>query len=84
MRSFVSTAVCLAVVACLMLGGEVDGLPVAKLLQSRQQQAPGTPLFLDAPACDSYQCSVIYHPGDNATAHWTDAPDGNVNLDLSE
>lgn len=53
-------------------------------LQSRQQQTAGTPLFLDEPSCDSYQCTVVYYPGDNATAHWLDAPSGNVNLTMRE
>lgn len=55
----------------------------AKIL-SRQQQAPGTPLFLDEPSCDSYQCAVTFKPGDNATAHWLNAPAGNVVLVMSE
>lgn len=51
-------------------------------LHSRQQQQPGTPLFLDEPACGFYQCSISWYPGQNVTAHWLDAPDGNVILDL--
>lgn len=51
-------------------------------LKSRQQQDSGTPLFLDEPSCDFYQCAVTYYPGDNATAHWLDAPTGNVILQM--
>lgn len=53
-------------------------------LKSRQQQSSGTPLFLDEPSCDFYQCAITYYPGDNATAHWTDAPSGNVILEMRE
>lgn len=56
--------------------------PVEVNLQSRQQQQPGTPLFLDEPACGFFQCSITWYPGQNVTAHWLDAPEGNVVLDL--
>lgn len=54
------------------------------VLAARQTQDAGSPLYLDEPSCGYYQCNVTYHPGDNATAHWLDAPEGNVVLDMSK
>lgn len=53
-----------------------------KALAVRQQQDANTPLYLDEPSCDSYQCAITWKPGQNATANWLNAPDGNVILDL--
>lgn len=89
MRAIIATAVSVAaglsVTAVLAISkpeGAAAAAAAAGHLVARQQQDKNTPLYLDEPACDSYQCSVIYHPGDNATAHWLNAPTGNVNLDL--
>ncbi|PWN90570.1 hypothetical protein FA10DRAFT_260382 [Acaromyces ingoldii] len=59
-------------------------LPAASVrgLVSRQQQDANSPLYLNEPSCDSYQCSITWKPGQNATANWLNAPDGNVVLDL--
>ena len=54
------------------------------VLKARQTQAVGTPLYLDEPSCDSYQCAVTKVPGDTLTAHWLDAPAGNVVLTMRE
>ncbi|UZJ52537.1 hypothetical protein CBS101457_001857 [Exobasidium rhododendri] len=82
MRSISSIAACVAGLVLVTIHQNVNAVVLKEHLIARQQQQAGTPLFLDEPACDSYQCSVIYNPGDNATAHWTDAPTGNVILDL--
>ncbi|KDN47956.1 hypothetical protein K437DRAFT_267728 [Tilletiaria anomala UBC 951] len=53
----------------------------ASLLQ-RQQQDPNTPLYLNSPACDFYQCSVNVTWGDTMVANWLNAPAGDVIIDL--
>jgi hypothetical protein len=82
MPSFSSLTCCVALVLLMAFQGEA--MEIRRGLEKRQQQQAGTPLFLDEPACDFYQCSITYYPGDKATAHWTDAPSGNVVLDMSE
>lgn len=80
MRS--STALAIGMAISTLGMNSVVSKAVEVNLQSRQQQAAGTPLFLDEPACGFYQCSITWYPGQNVTAHWLDAPDGNVVLDM--
>ncbi|PWN35463.1 uncharacterized protein FA14DRAFT_42180 [Meira miltonrushii] len=72
----------LAIAIALSTLGSTSAKAVEMNLQSRQQQQPGTPLFLDEPACGFYQCDITWYPGQNVTAHWLDAPEGNVILDM--
>lgn len=53
-------------------------------LEARQQQAEGTPLFLNSPFCNFFQCAVTWKAGDQAVVNWLNAPDGDVQVDLSE
>ncbi|KAN0066532.1 hypothetical protein ACQY0O_000626 [Thecaphora frezii] len=51
-------------------------------LAVRQQQDPNTPLYLNSPYCNYYQCSVIWGAGDKAVVNWLNAPAGDVQVDL--
>ncbi|KAE8243710.1 hypothetical protein A4X13_0g6983 [Tilletia indica] len=49
----------------------------------RQEPQPGDTLYLNAPACDFYQCSVNYTTGDLVAVNWLNAPkNGNVQIAL--
>ncbi|EPQ31956.1 uncharacterized protein PFL1_00155 [Pseudozyma flocculosa PF-1] len=51
-------------------------------LVARQQQDPNTPLFLNSPFCNYFQCSIIVVAGDPVVVNWLNAPPGDVQVDL--
>ncbi|PWN39855.1 hypothetical protein IE81DRAFT_326118 [Ceraceosorus guamensis] len=51
-------------------------------LNARQEPLSNTPLYLNAPACDFYQCSVNLSVGGNLAVNWLNPPAGDVNIDL--
>ncbi|CAD6884206.1 unnamed protein product [Tilletia controversa] len=59
------------------------GVRHGPLSSKRQEPTPGDTLYINAPACDYYQCSVKYSTGDLVTVNWLNAPEnGDVQVAL--
>lgn len=51
-------------------------------LQTRQYQDPNSQLLVDYPSCSFYKCIVDWTAGEKTYINWSNAPTGDVQLDL--
>ncbi|KAE8267899.1 hypothetical protein A4X09_0g4444 [Tilletia walkeri] len=73
----------LAHVAANAHGLRPIGAGHASLSIKRQEPQPGQTLYVNAPACDYFQCSVKFKTGDLVAVNWINAPrSGNVQVSL--
>jgi hypothetical protein len=51
-------------------------------LEVRQYQDPNSPLVINEPSCDFYQCIIYWVPGSQVAVNWINPTQGTVQVDL--
>ncbi|KAJ1030531.1 hypothetical protein NDA16_001440 [Ustilago loliicola] len=72
----------LATAAVVLAAPALAAASLIQRLEARQYQDPNSPLVINEPSCNFYQCIIYWEPGQQVAVNWINPPQGTVKIDL--